>query len=290
MKKENYTIAQINLLLFGKREVVGEKISISELMKSGYIKSTDGRGFEFAISVQGGILGVLLSSLASVEIVFGNNTINLEMIGIVLKECIKRMGKLYIHTDKDTLKNLNITEDYLRCPNKKYIESLLVKLLTPSGIGCAYIKSMMQYPEIYSVRSDLVRDVLRAVYLGLWNCEDHNIKLEVFKGKPQEKAILVAKSNTKINRNSILPMISPNNNFFVNYPQVTNFILLEMADLMHSIFWVDKEKFLKVATELFETHLKTTFSMLSGGLPPVFKAIFDEVGDFIRTERYNSLL
>jgi len=70
--------------------------------------------------------------------------------------------------------------------------SLMLRLVAPEFVGSEHVKWMLQNPDAYTVRRELVEQLLRSYYGVLWN-EFHplrrRLRLDVFTGTHAERAL-----------------------------------------------------------------------------------------------------
>lgn len=248
----------------------------------------DGRRTEGAIGTPGGNAGEFILFLAAAEAASGRE-INSEEIDGILARYLQATGKFYMHTDSHALEIAAVRQGLLgETLGQEDRQEILEKLTRPENIGCGHIRNMMQNPEQYGVRAELVKKALEEIIKASWKNED--IEIEVLKGEHTKGAVVNVVIEDEVDENTEIPAIPPNldgEEMFVNHPQVAGFLRREISREVGEIigFEIDAGKFSQQIKTLAEKQLKATVGKLADGLP-IYNAVFDPVDKkLIRVEK-----
>jgi hypothetical protein len=248
----------------------------------------DGRKCTAAVGVPGGNAGQLVLALAAAEKVLGR-PFDLSTIGAILARWIDKSGEFYMHTDEvHALKHLQISKEEVLRPPRDQQESLLELLVLPANIGCGHLRLMVQYPDEYGVRKELVQEVIKAVYRRVWSGQG-NVELEVLKHDHTEGAVVIVDLKYDIAGSTRIPTLIPMSTgdvqMFVYHPQAEAYMLNAVVEHMHHIVDnpVDRQALLEEMTALAYVQLSGTVGHLAPTLP-IYKAVFGRDQQLIRVE------
>jgi hypothetical protein len=105
-------------------------------------------------------------------------------------------------------------ENAMRNPLEDKIAALWMKIVDPNFIGNDHIKLMLQSPEDYSVRKELVQQVIHSFYDILWNTYDplrEKLRIQVLSGesRPESAIVSVTVPDFCLKQAGLVPLISP---------------------------------------------------------------------------------
>src|SRR5690606_33156580 len=121
---------------------------------------------------------------------------------------------------------------------------LLDALMVPDAVGCGHLRMMLEHPEEYRVRGELVRDFLRAFYLRLWDGDDRLV-LDILEGVHVEQALVrVHVSPTETSRDAVvlMPPSDDEVDVFVYHPEAAAFMQVENAFFLAELGWIDVDE------------------------------------------------
>lgn len=253
-------------------------VKMAELLQDSPESCVDGRGHEGIVGMPGGNAGEFVLALAALEQACGRR-LPLEKMDEMLDKYIKKIGKFYFHTDDHTLHDAGLTAAQAEKGPAQSFEwgELLKKFSDPKGIGCGHLRLMIQNPEQYGVRSELVQSIIKSIYRSLWTSQD--IEFVVLEGGHNEGAVVnVEIDDEEIMNDTEIPAISPTVKgvqMFVNHPQAAEFMRKKISESIVAITGADcdQEKFGKVIRELGNRQLSATVGHLAKGLP-VYTVVF----------------
>lgn len=101
----------------------------------------------------------------------------------------------------------------LSAPPEESRSALMLRVSAPEFVGSEHVKWMLQYPQTYAVRRELVEQLLRSFYGALWN-EYHplhsSLRLDVIGGVRAERAVVHVHANHWCsNEQGLAPAVSP---------------------------------------------------------------------------------
>jgi rhodanese-related sulfurtransferase len=282
-------------------------------MLHGKASCVDGRDDRAVIGTPGGDAGEFLLALASVERVTGK-PVDLERLPALLEAYLETFGHFYIHSDTTAGNNLikSMRADpelgpllpptsygpkewraYMSTPPEE-LRPLIVKHFTiPGNFGCGHIRLMLQSPEKYLIRRELVEAFLRAYFTMRW-CGVVELDLVMLGGGHQEGAVVNIRLERGVWAFTRVPLISPacgtaGVQMFVNHPQVADFMreqvarffsthpeLLPLGEAEYAILRKDMRR-------LAELHQGATLAVLAKGLP-IYDVVFRGPREFTVAE------
>jgi hypothetical protein len=156
----------------------------------------DGRRRECVAGAPGGHAGLLIVLLTAWEQESGQELTG-EGVARVFHDYLDHFGAFYLHTDRAAQDRLAAALDIppdamdqrLRRPPADLRPRLLHALGEPAHMGCGHLGLMMEEPEAYQVRPELVRAVVRAFFARLWD-GDHRLVLDVLDGTHLEDGVV----------------------------------------------------------------------------------------------------
>jgi rhodanese-related sulfurtransferase len=277
------------------------RVKLAALLLANRTECVDGREDQAIIGTPGGDAGELVLGLGAVEKVTGQR-VDLARVPELTRSFADTFGGIYLHTDNHALHSLTLHlraddrfapfvegltnveqwEAFLRRPPTHLREPLLERYLEPSYVGCGHLKLMLQNPDKYEVRPELLRAFFRAFYLGLWNGAT-DLEWVVLGGEHAEGAVTQVQVEGDLWPFREVPMIAPSVGgvqMFVNHPQVASYLRRHTAHFFHasaaSLLPVgkgDARRLSEVVADLGAQQAGHTLSALAAGLP-IFTAHF----------------
>lgn len=283
----------------------GEPSSLSALLESSHIPWTrvasllmqnseacvDGRETHGIVGTPGGDAGELLLALASIE-ELASRQLSADEVRDVFEAHVANFGRFYLHTDAHAMSALGHAlravpemtalrsstspdlEAYLRSPPRGDEETLLEHIASPSAVGCGHLRLVLQHPVEYGVRPELARSLIRVVFRELWRHPEH-VSFVVLQGEHHEEAVLNVRLGHEARASSNVPAVPPQlggRSFFVNHPEVSQYIRKEHVALLRSeLPWLaglgSEETLENVMSGLAERQLVSTLRYLARTLP-----------------------
>lgn len=288
-------------------------VKMGAFMLHGKASCVDGRDDHAVIGTPGGDAGEFLLALASIERVTGK-PVDLGRIPALLAAYVETFGHFYIHSDTIAGNNLIRSmradpelgpllpptssgprewREYLRAPPVEHRPLVVRHMSIPGNLGCGHLRLMLQHPERYMIRSELVEAFLRALFTMRW---DGAVELDVviLGGGHREGAVVNVRLGTGVWAFTRVPLISPacanvGVQMFVNHPQVADFLREQVAR-----FFTTHPELLEIGEEAYpmlrkdirrlaEIQQAATLSVLAKGLP-IFDVVFRSDREFSVTE------
>lgn len=280
-------------------------IKLAAFLLHGKHACVDGRDDHGVIGTPGGSAGELLLALGAWERVVGME-LDDAAIEALLAAYVDTFGRFYLHTDVGAsntfiasmrqdprlattvpwMEKAEEWRDYLAAPPVELREAMLEHLLQPTSVGCGHIKRMLLYPEVYGVRVDLVRGVLRAYHRLRWQGTP-GLDLVVLGGGHGEAGVVIVQTEEEPWPLGAVPLVSPavdGRQVFIYHPQVAAWLrdqlvrwLLGSRDLL-PVVPHDAGALRRELDALAAAGLTSTLDALADGLPR-FVARFENDGD-----------
>ncbi|MFK8004555.1 MAG: rhodanese-like domain-containing protein [Polyangiales bacterium] len=258
----------------------------------------DGRETHGIVGTPGGDAGELLLALASIE-ELASRELSADEVRDVFQAHVANFGRFYLHTDSHAMSALRRVlerlpemtalrsssspdlEAYLRTPPRDDEEILLEHLASPSVVGCGHLRLVLQHPVEYGVRRELARSLIQVVFRELWRHPEH-VSFVVLQGEHREEAVLNVRLGHEVRASSNVPAVPPQlggRSFFVNHPEVSQYIRKEHVALLRSeLPWLGElgsEEILENAMSgLAQRQLTSTLRYLARTLP-VYDVYFE---------------
>lgn len=268
-------------------------VKLSSLLINGKRSCVDGRDEQGVIGTPGGDSGELLLALAALEEVTGTKLSPNAVEGMLRGE-IDTFGPFYLHTDTHAFHQLTeaISKDpalaphvsgfksdeqwhaFLDAPPRELWPRLIEQLTVSTHLGCGHIRLMMQHPEEYGIRSEMVKSFLSAFHRLRWQGSP-DLELVTLDGTHEEVAVLNVYADTELWDFAPIPLVSPAvgaSQVFINHPQVAQRHREHYVDFLKRLpplsQMPDKvEAFRKALHELANRQLGRTLHYLAKGLP-----------------------
>ena len=165
--------------------------------KTDSFRCLDGRDKEKGLSTPGGDTGEFILALLVYEDASGT-ILDYQTVKNYLEEWLKSMQShsFYMCTDDEAVLHLGkqIGADMnIQNPRKDLIKELLNIVFLPRNVGDSHLRLMLEYPQLYSIRPEVVKYVITAVYAILWTKDTdlHTlVNLDILVGNHEEIAIL----------------------------------------------------------------------------------------------------
>lgn len=218
-------------------------VRLAALLVNGKRSCVDGRDEQGVIGTPGGDLGELVLALSAVESVTGRELEDAAVPQLLLAE-LDTFGRFYMHTDTSAwaafLKSVRVdtrlaksvpeVEDdagwhaFFRKPPPGLRPVLLEHLLEPDNMGCGHLKLMLKNRDEYGVRPGLLRGLVGAFYVLLWEGAPE-VDLAILGGHHDESAVLSVHVDEDLWDFTPIPLVSPSvggAQAFVAHPQVVD--------------------------------------------------------------------
>jgi hypothetical protein len=231
-----------------------ELVSVNDLIGSRPVSCVDGRKKECIAGVPGGNAGLFLVLLGVLERYTGEH-LDFDAVERLFLAYLDYFGHFYVHTDQDALRRLGSAlggnaapvgtdavggnaalgriEELVRRPPAEMREWLLDLLVMPDHVGCGHLNLMLVHSSEYGLRLELVKNVLRAFFRGLWR-GDERLIFDLLAGVHREEAVVVlyAEPDPSDQRRLPVPLHCPSYDeldVFLHHPQVSAFLQEEQA-------------------------------------------------------------
>ncbi len=263
-------------------------VPMGSLLKDTPEACVDGRADHGIVGTPGGNAGLFVAALTAVEQVTGKD-LELPAIERMLVRWIAACGTFYMHTDMHAVEHLEISLNDMFRPKPWNQEKLLEQLIDPTHIGCGHLRLMVQHPEQYEVRQELVTASMQAVYRILWKGTHFGVEFVILEGDHKEGAVVnVLLDHDDITADTMIPTLKPmvdGEQMFINHPQATDFMLIDTARHISTIVGidVDQQAWLKAVRTLVEKQLVNTVGYLAPQYP-VYNAVFGRDQHLLRVE------
>jgi hypothetical protein len=164
------------------------------------VACVDGRREHCTAGAPGGNAGLLILLLGAWE--EEADPLSPDAVDRVFARYLEHFGVFYLHTDRAAQDRLAAAlgvgsgaavDALVARPPEGMRARLLDALLDPAHMGCGHLRLLLEEPEAYGVRPDLVRAVLRAFFLRLWS-GDGRLVLEVLDGPHNEAGVAVVRT------------------------------------------------------------------------------------------------
>jgi rhodanese-related sulfurtransferase len=203
----------------------------------------DGRDERGLIGAPGGDAGEFLLSLAAVEAVTGT-AFDEDAVSQALLARVDTFGGFLMHTDAHAFDRLvaalrgdrriggaaggSVAEsfEFLRRPPRDLRDPLLEHLVDPAHVGCGHVRLMLQRPDAYGIRRDLITAFFRS-FFRLWWAGSPELDLTILSGEHAEAAVVNVRLDDELWGLSRIPLVSPTCagiQMFVNHPDVARYL------------------------------------------------------------------
>lgn len=288
-------------------------VKMAAFMLHGKSSCVDGRDDHAVIGTPGGDAGEFLLALASIERVTGR-PVDLARLPALLEAYLETFGHFYIHSDTTAGNNLIRSmradpelapllpptsfgprewREYMKAPPEALRPLISRHVTIPGNLGCGHLRLMLQNPERYLVRRELVEAFLRALFSMRWS---GTVELEIVMlgGGHREGAVVNVRLGTGVWAFTHVPLISPacgtgHVQMFVNHPQVADFMREQVARFFTTqprLLGIGEDSFpilRKDMRRLAEIQQAATLAVLAKGLP-IFDVVFRNDCEFSVTE------
>lgn len=254
------------------------------------VSCVDGRKTEGVVGTPGGNAGVFILMLAALEEFSGTNLDASEVDGIFARY-LGMFGPFYMHTDELSLEHAatrflangdsaptaggsgpNARPDWMQNPPEEMRDKLLKVLIEPESNGCGHLRLMLEHPDEYRVRSEIVRAVLTAFYRRLWQGDDRLV-LDVLEGVHEEQAVIRLHAGRQDGNGAatvLAPPSSDGTDVFLYHPEAAVYLQVENAAFLADIGLIDAdqiEPFADLQHEMGYRQLHATLGHLAADLP-----------------------
>ena len=183
--------------------------------------------------------------------------------------------------------------EYMKAPPEALRPLISRHVTIPGNLGCGHLRLMLQNPERYLVRRELVEAFLRALFSMRWS---GTVELEIVMlgGGHREGAVVNVRLGAGVWAFTHVPLISPacgtgRVQMFVNHPQVADFMREQVARFFTTqpaLLGIGEDSFpilRKDMRRLAEIQQAATLAVLAKGLP-IFDVVFRSDCEFSVTE------
>lgn len=272
------------------------EVRAAALLLGGSEACVDGREEAAVLGTPGGDAGELLLALSTIE-ALADHELSEADVGRLFEAYVDGFGRFYMHTDDHALEHLGAelaadarfsgvdveVEMLLRRPPRELRDALLEHLVRPANVGCGHLKLVSLHPGQYGVRRELTRSLLEVVFRKLWR-QPEAVEFVVLHGEHQEEAVLNIRLPQAVYPFSNVPAIAPRigeHSFFVNHPQVANFVRAQHAHFLfdHTPVLADaglsSEDFEQALRQRANAQLEATLQHLARTLP-IFDVVYED--------------
>ncbi|CAG9327741.1 unnamed protein product [Blepharisma stoltei] len=229
-------------------ETVSEKLSSKNFT---YVKSSknsfgclDGRINREILGTPGGDAGEFILALLVFEDIT-EKSLDQDDVDRYLEDWLSLMDSehFYMCTDDYSIshieRELSVEGLDIMNPRKTLIDDLLDVISDPNNIGDSHIKLMLEYPELYSIRPNVIQLFIKAFYKILWdeaNILRNYLFLDVLSGSHNEVGFLEIRTNQECLSDEVAPLITPKEpgkhglSLFVNHLDAVNIKRRRLAE------------------------------------------------------------
>jgi hypothetical protein len=262
------------------------------LMLHGTQACMDGRDAHAIVGTPGGDAGELVLALATAEHLHGRAFTSAE-VAQIFDAYLEAFGHFYMHTDDHAVAALverlrvehpdadlpkpddhDALARFMQSPPPELRDEMLDMLTQPAFVGCGHLRLMLQHPEAYGVRPELVAAVLRNFHRDLWAGHPAT-DFVVLQGRHEESAVVTVELPHDVHTYTRIPLVSPrvgDTEIFVVHPQVARFVrrenaafLLEQVPLLQES--ADEAAFFAELERLAHRQESATLQRLAPSLP-----------------------
>jgi rhodanese-related sulfurtransferase len=228
-------------------------IKAAAILLHGKRSCVDGRDDTGVIGTPGGDGGEIVLALAALEGHLGR-ALSVDEVRVLLMRAVDAFGNVYMHTDvhasNELIKSMRadprLTEaigttyeamewrKWLSSPPDHVHDIVLEHMVQTAHVGCGHVRLMLQHPDDYGVRAELVRELIRA-YLRLRWQGASQLEFVPLPGGHQEGAVVNVRVEGDVHSYTQIPLVSPScagTQMFVNHPQVSAYFRGETAALL----------------------------------------------------------
>ena len=282
-------------------------VKMAALLLHGKASCVDGRDDHGVIGTPGGDAGEFMLALTSIERSTGKRFPS-ECMEEVLRAYLDTFGHFYIHSDTQAGNNLiksmradprllphlppptSTPQDwriFMTSPPPPLWDAMAEHMVIPGNLGCGHLRLMLQHPERYMVRRELLEAFIRCYLRMRWGGV-HELEFVTLGGGHQEGAVVNIRLAHGVWSFTRVPLISPacgSTQMFVNHPQVADFNREQVARFFttHPDFSsVDEAHFgvlFKDMRRVAGAQLSATLGVLAAGLP-IFDVVFQNEREF----------
>lgn len=269
-------------------------IKLAAILLHGRQSCVDGRDDSSVIGTPGGDAGELVLGLAALERMI-DRPFSATLVDELLRRRLDAFGRFYMHSDVHAANALiasmradqRLTQaigttyealewrKWLSSPPAEAHAAVLEHLCSPGHVGCGHLRLMLQHPDQFAVRAELVRDVLSAFFHTRWS-GSAELDQVVLPGGHREGAVVNVRVSGTLRPHSWVPLVSPacgGTQMFVNHPQVSSYLrgelaafLSEQTDLLRGAS-VQPQALRRAMEELAARQMSAVLGHLASGLP-----------------------
>lgn len=200
-------------------------------------RCVDGRDPELGISTPGGDAGEFVLALIVFEDISGI-LLDFETVKNYLEEWIKVMQapKFYMCSDDNSVIHLGKqigAELNILNPRKEFVKQLLGLVGLPRNVGDSHLRLMLEYPQLYSIRPEVVKHFLTAIYSILWDNTNYLSKLvqvDVLSGDHQEIGYVEIRNSEECLYEGVSPLFPRAKSLYLNYVDAVNVRRRKLAE------------------------------------------------------------
>jgi hypothetical protein len=168
-------------------------LSLEDLTGHHAVGCMDGRRAQCVAGVPGASAGLLILLLASLEARSGR-PLPTRAVHQIFRRYLDHFGSFQIHTDRAAQRRLaralgHEPDQMIRNPPDHLRASVLEAILDPDHVGCGHLRLLLEEPDAYGVRRELVEAVLTGFFLRLWD-GDPRLVLGILDGDHHEGGVV----------------------------------------------------------------------------------------------------
>jgi len=258
----------------------------------------DGRSGSPHVGTPGGDAGELVLALAAIEQVSERELAD-EDVAPALAGYVASFGRFYMHSDAHALERLRTAleadprfaearadgalapgriESFVRRPPAALEDALLEQLVRSEHVGCGHLRTMLEHPQEYGARRELVQAVIREAHRLGW-AHPESLDFVVLEGEHEERAVVRVLLDRPIHAYTRVPTFpgSPGEttSFFLAHPEVSAYLRRELGAFLLegdalgglAIAPADPERLERALADLAERQISATLRHLARELP-----------------------
>ncbi|MFW5972620.1 MAG: hypothetical protein ACOCTG_01395, partial [Bacteroidota bacterium] len=235
------------------------RVALADLLATEPISCVDGRKPRCAVGAPGGNAGLFILLLSAFE-AFAGRQLTATAIEQLFESYLERFNHFYLHSDSHAASRLQdaLSHDerlsarqrmlvrqadadaLLAAPPEDIRPVLLEQILRPEHVGCGHLRLMLESPERYGARRELIEQVLRVFFQTLWEGDSRAV-FEVLRGDHNEQAVvrIHIMGDDESDRSDESPLSTPpvtmvcphyeGMEVFVHHPEAVRYLELEHA-------------------------------------------------------------
>lgn len=228
-------------------------VTLSEIENAGELACIDGRHDGCIVGAPGGNMGEFILLLTAAERRL-KRAFSSQEIQDWLITMAGRFGRFYMHTDehavlhlREAMKQDNALGEWLASIGEdlesffsgllnlapQWQETARPYLLKPEYIGCVHLRLLLEHPEDYLTRKELVADALSAFFTLLW-VQPQRMNYVMLAGDHQEESVVSIETLSEVNAETTIPVSCKHSSKqnFVNHQVARDYFMHQSCRVM----------------------------------------------------------